>query len=92
MTTLARGKVIAAKRPFSVVTRHATKRVWRRVMIEWLRRTHLKSLRDAGSQTMTLATTQSFILVVFRMTKSNSKRRRQFRCAYAPPQFMTNSA
>jgi hypothetical protein len=57
MTTLARCKVIAAKRPFAVVTRHATKCVWRSMMIEWLRRTHLKSLRDTASQTVTLTTT-----------------------------------
>ena len=60
-------------------------------MIERLWRTHLESLCYSGSQTVTIIATQSFIRVVFRMTKAHAKSTGHFRRARTTAQFMTDS-
>jgi hypothetical protein len=73
MTALTNCEVIATESPLAIVTRHATKSVRSSVMIERLRRSHLKSLCYASSNTMTIITTQAFVLVVLRMIEADLK-------------------
>jgi hypothetical protein len=77
VATFAHGKIVATKSSFPVVTRHATERTRRSVMIERLRRAHVSS---ACLDPVTLVTTQPFRAIVFCMTETNTKRGRRLRC------------
>jgi hypothetical protein len=54
MTSFANRKVVAAKSTLAVMARHATERTACRMMIEWLGRSHLSSLRHSRSNLVTL--------------------------------------
>ena len=92
MAPLADRKVITAKCPLPVVTRHAAQSASRSVVIERLRRSHLKSLSCTGTYVMTIITTQSFVPVVLRMTEANAKSSGHFTGAHVTPWVMTNTA
>lgn len=85
-------KVIAAESPLAIVTRHTTERARRSVVIQRLRRGHLKSLRDPSPHTMAIIAIQSFTLVVLRVTEAHAKSRGHFRRTNATARFMTDSA
>ena len=73
MAPCANRKVVTAKGSLPVVTRHATKRARRSVMIKRLRCADLSS-RYAGADLVTFTASQSFVLVVLRMTETDAER------------------
>ena len=72
MTTLAYREIVAAKRSFPVMARHAAKPARSSVMIQRLRRRHFVSLHT-GSGAMTIVTVQAFVPVVLLVAKANFK-------------------
>ena len=64
MTTFAYREVVAAERPLSVMTTHATKRAARGVMVQRLRRRHISS-----PHAMTISATEP----VLRMTETDAE-------------------
>jgi len=78
MTAFTNCEVIAAKRPLSIVTRHATLPRSGCVMIERLRRSDLSALWHARSNLMALV---AVLFLMLRVTKTDSKSLRKSRCA-----------
>lgn len=83
------GKVIAAERPLTIMTRHATHDPSRRMMIEGLGCCHLSSLWHSRSHLMTFVAVN---LLMFCMTKTDAKRLREFGRSRIAAQLMTGAA
>jgi hypothetical protein len=67
VTPLANGKIVAPKRPLTVMTSHATLSPSRGVMIERFRRGYLFSLWHSSSDLMTFV---AGVLLMFGVTKT----------------------
>ena len=78
MAPLTDREIITSERALAVMTSHATLSPPRRVMIEWLWRGYLLSLRHAGAHLVTLI---ARYLLMLRMIEADPKRRRNFRRA-----------
>jgi len=89
MTAFTNCEVIAAKRPLSIVTRHATLPRSGCVMIERLRLSHLAPLRHIRSNLMTLV---ARFLLMLGVTKTDSKSLRKSRGARVAAELMTSAA
>jgi hypothetical protein len=61
-------------------------------MIERLRGSNLESLGHAGSHTMTIIATQSFVPVMLRMTEANAKSRGHLARAHVTTRLVAHSA
>ncbi len=88
MAALANRKIIPAERALAVVTRHATQRPTRRVMIERLRRGDLPPLRHAGPDLMAFI---AGYLLMFHVAEADSECGRKFRCAGITAELMTHA-
>jgi hypothetical protein len=62
MTALAGSKVVTPKRALAIMTSHATLATTGRMVMQWLRRCDLSSLRHSRSYLMTLIATYFLML------------------------------
>jgi hypothetical protein len=85
----AGGKIIAAKGAFAVMTGNTTLAASSRMMIQWLRRGDLSSLRHSCSYLMTFI---AIYFLVLCMVKADPEGRRKFRRPRIATQLMAGTA
>ena len=92
MTAFARGEIVTAECPLTVVTSGATGRTARRVMIQRQWRRHLAPARQTGPDLVTCSTRQLLRRIVIDVTEANSISSRLLRSANQTSELVAGAA